>query len=659
MYRDALDLCREIKRNTGGLPRTSYSAGEFVRATADISSRLDALPVDTLQHAMKRTGLPACYRRLLWSWRGADTITADTERTGGDVCFVAAGKEIIRLSEFEVYLRFLHISEGTIHFDFGFPPLLFADEDFLSWSAQVNGVIQPLAPSGEYTGKRLYGNDVLMGTHARLSIPVQTVPATVLTIRLFAGYQTKQGTVITTPVRIRYMPASHLSQLPAQYYAAAGLVFRGNPHRIVVQECTAQRQRWHELRFQTVLFSLAAWGGVRAAAQRRAVLRSRRNQLARPIWLFMDKVYASGDCGESLFRQVCDAHPEIDARYVLNANVQPSSTLLPYRDRIIHPGSTDHLIAYANAEVVWTTYASPLPYNGFTGLRSHVMRDLLDGRIFHIQHGLSMQALERMMHRSKAGIDRYYCASKYEIENLSQPEYGYRPDQLVHAGIPRFDELSNRRERRIMIAPTWRPEITAAPDAVNHARKRNTDFEQSDFYQIYRALLENRRLLDCARETGYHIDFALHPYLLANADAFLPEQSVADSNDIVHLVLPDNTHPYAGFLERAALLVTDYSGVQYDFAWMRKPLVYFQPPELPPQYGVGAMDYHKRGFGPVTTSIDALVDALCDAMHTNCMLADNYRACIEDFFEGNPVPIRAAIIEDALNYLDSARATDL
>ena len=57
---------------------------------------------------------------------------------------------------------------------------------------------------------------------------------------------------------------------------------------------------------------------------------------------------------------------------------------------------------------------------------------------------------------------------------------------------------------------------------------------------------------------------------------------------------------YEKILRESDLMITDYSGVQFDFAYMHKPVIYFHPDELPPSYDEGAYKYETmalRGNG--------------------------------------------------------------
>jgi CDP-glycerol glycerophosphotransferase (TagB/SpsB family) len=79
-------------------------------------------------------------------------------------------------------------------------------------------------------------------------------------------------------------------------------------------------------------------------------------------------------------------------------------------------------------------------------------------------------------------------------------------------------------------------------------------------------------------------------------------------------------------------MVTDYSGVQFDFAYMRKPVVYYHPDELPPHYGDGGMNYETMGFGPICTGHEQVVNELCEAMERQCANTPEYIKRADDFF---------------------------
>ena len=97
------------------------------------------------------------------------------------------------------------------------------------------------------------------------------------------------------------------------------------------------------------------------------------------------------------------------------------------------------------------------------------------------------------------------------------------------------------------------------------------------------------------------------------------------------LAATDNVN-YEKMLTEASLIVTDYSGVQFDFAYMRKPIVYYHPDELPPHYETSELDYETMGFGPICKTNDQIVNVLCEYMKKECKIEEEYIRRANDFF---------------------------
>ena len=107
---------------------------------------------------------------------------------------------------------------------------------------------------------------------------------------------------------------------------------------------------------------------------------------------------------------------------------------------------------------------------------------------------------------------------------------------------------------------------------------------------------------------------------------------------------------YEKILCESSLMLTDYSGVQFDFAYMRKPVVYYHPPKLPPHYVEGGFFYDTQGFGEICTEHQQLVDTLCDYMEHDCQLKDSYRTRQDDFFAFSDHDNCKRIFEDAYTW---------
>ena len=87
----------------------------------------------------------------------------------------------------------------------------------------------------------------------------------------------------------------------------------------------------------------------------------------------------------------------------------------------------------------------------------------------------------------------------------------------------------------------------------------------------------------------------------------------------------------------ASLLVTDYSSVFFDFAYLKKPIVYSQFDkdeffEGEHAYKKGYFSYEDNGFGPVCYDLDGVVNAMIKVIENDCKNDPVYVKRIEEFY---------------------------
>lgn len=365
------------------------------------------------------------------------------------------------------------------------------------------------------------------------------------------------------------------------------------------------------------------------------------------IWLTFDKLYKGGDCGEYFYKYMRTRRADgIIPVYVIREDVADYRRLVEEGCQPMAYHSLKQRLLYLHASMIFATHSAVPSFCGFSKWEVRFVQDRIRAVNTCIQHGLSVQDLTADSNRIINNNKRYYCASKYEIENLSRPAYDYAPEVLRLTGLARYDGLVNRDQKQILIAPTWRAYI-AMPPVMGSTRPYNPEFKQTDYFKIFQALLENERLQKAAQEAGYRIQFLLHPVISAQKDDFQVSGNVellsaAESN-------------YEKLLTEASLMVTDYSGIQFDFAYMRKPVVYFHPPKLPPHYVEGGFFYDTMGFGEICTEIEQLVDTLIGYLQSGCALKEFYRWRQDAFFAFDDHENCRRIFEDALEYQKGRR----
>ena len=345
------------------------------------------------------------------------------------------------------------------------------------------------------------------------------------------------------------------------------------------------------------------------------------------IWLMLDKLYKGGDSCEYLYRYTAKMDDGVTRYYLINKDTSDYKKLVRDGYKPLVPNTLKHKLVFLNADLILITNSHLFPFNGFTKEKSKFFRGLCNFSSMCLQHGLSVQKCAMAQRRIIDNTTGYFLASKYEYENLSKHAYGYEGfDILKLTGIGRYDGLISNDKRQILLSPTWRM-YNALPVTTSEGEQRgyNPEFKYTTYYQVYNNLINHERLIRCAKANGYKIKFLLHPILSSQAEDFTP-------NPEVEVIPSVGDLSYEKILTESSLMVTDYSGVQFDFAYMRKPVVYFHPEELPAHYEDGIFFYDTMGFGEICTKTEELVDLLCEYMENNCQMKQKYVDRANDFF---------------------------
>ncbi len=356
-------------------------------------------------------------------------------------------------------------------------------------------------------------------------------------------------------------------------------------------------------------------------------MRSRR----RRVWITYDQLFKGGDNGEYFYRYVREHHPsEVDMYYLMNEKMAKEDPAWSgSRDVLLADGKGKETLrmqlAALQADMIFSTRAAVDSYFGFQDpqLRAGVC-DLFNAKIVCIQHGLTVQKIAQYQNRLHDNLKYYFCASPFEKELICRPVFGYDEEMAAVTGVPRYDGLGNqKKEKQILITPTWRRNVTDGPAPKGSRHPYNPAFRDSRYFRIYQELIGDERLLSCAKETGYRILLVLHPNIGAQAKDFQCGEGVR--------VVDGASVDYEELMSASSLMVTDYSGIRFDFAYMRRPLVYYRPDTLPPQYEEGVASEAMR-FGPECADHASAVEAICRMMRSGCELEEEYRQVIDRFF---------------------------
>lgn len=399
---------------------------------------------------------------------------------------------------------------------------------------------------------------------------------------------------------------------------------------IVIKKANVMNVLKRETQFQLNLIHIHSRKSMKALGMRWIYWITRPYFSKKKIWLMLDKLYKGGDSSEYLYRYCGKKDDGVTKYYLINKDTKEYRELKKDGFHPLVNGSLLHKLVFLNADLILITNSHLFPFNGYTKSTSKYIRGLCNFTSMCLQHGLTVQKCAMAQRRIIDNTTGYFLASRYEYTNLMHHAYGYAGFDYLHlTGIGRYDGLINNDKRQILISPTWRM-YNALPVTTSEGEQRgyNPDFKNTEYFHIYNRLINNEKLIECAKKTGYKIKYLLHPILSSQVDDFTP-------NSELEVIPSVGDLSYEKILTESSLMVTDYSGVQFDFAYMRKPIVYFHPEELPAHYEDGIFFYDTMGFGEICTKSDELVDLLCKYMEENCVMKDKYRKRADDFFVYN------------------------
>ncbi len=180
--------------------------------------------------------------------------------------------------------------------------------------------------------------------------------------------------------------------------------------------------------------------------------------------------------------------------------------------------------------------------------------------------------------------------------------------------------------------PTWRAYLVGKYDAKSNSRILLEGIEDSTYCQMYREVFSDGRLYEAAEKFGYRIRLMMHPAM--------PEECIKYFNCGNGVEVIESNTRYRELFAESKLIVTDYSSTVFDFAYLRKPVLYFQQDveeffSGKHNYDKGYFDYERDGFGEVEYTAEGLVNRLIEYMQQDCRLKEVYRDRIDKTFPYN------------------------
>lgn len=322
----------------------------------------------------------------------------------------------------------------------------------------------------------------------------------------------------------------------------------------------------------------------------------------RNCWLFMDRLGKADDNAEHLYRHIRAVTPGRTLFFVLDRNSADWERLQNDGFQLIPYRSVRHYLAHLGSRLLVSSHADHPIVHPFPGRRgNNPAREFV-----FLQHGVTDHDISRWLNSKP--IRLMITATEAEYRSIASPTSNYLlcEKNLVRTGFPRHDALLGRAKDKpslLLVMPTWRRHFSGP----RHSESMD-DFSSSNYAKHWNELLHSRRLQMLARDGQLQVVFCAHP----NMSIYLHEWHLPSWIKKTSALHEPSIQP---LLVDTALLVTDYSSIAFEAAYLDRPVVYFQfdRPEFNSGkhlYDPGYFDFQAHGFGPVADTSDQVLDSV-------------------------------------------------
>ncbi|KAA6225252.1 glycosyltransferase [Campylobacter sp. LR185c] len=308
-------------------------------------------------------------------------------------------------------------------------------------------------------------------------------------------------------------------------------------------------------------------------------------------WIFMDRHNQADDNAEHLYKYVQKHYPKQEIYFVLSKKSEDWGRLKKDDFKLIDYQSKAYYKTILKAGKFLSSQADYV-----------ILKDFNNKEFIFLQHGVILNDLHEWL--NSKNISLFITSSKNEYKAIASDfsKYKFGKKEVLLSGLARHDSLTNTilitPTNTILITPSWRRYLGDFSD-INFYK--NNNFYKSEFFIMINNLLQSDFLKELAQKHGYEIIFRPHPIMLNFFKKFP-----------IHIKVSNES--YQALLKRAKLMITDYSSISFEMAYLNKPVIYYQFDKKENfnnhTYQQGYFNYEKNGFGPVVYDLQSLLKEL-------------------------------------------------
>lgn len=357
-----------------------------------------------------------------------------------------------------------------------------------------------------------------------------------------------------------------------------------------------------------------------------------RHLKKKEIWLISDRLTKADDNGEAFFTYVnqCVKDPKIDTYFVLDKSSEDYPRLRQI-GKVVPYHSVEHKVLALLGDKIISSQGDEFVFNCFFDM-AYLYKDIrYRQQMVFLQHGVTKDDMSRWLAKSNKNFNLFITTTPQECQSILDGAYDYDERKVKCTGMPRYDYLYDNTEAGNVITfmPTWRKYLTGGYNTCTDSNTLKKGFESSAYCRMYRQVFADHRLREAAERYHYVIQLMMHPAMPRECLQFL---GIGENIRIL-----DRNKHYKELYADSHLVITDYSSAVFDFAYLRKPVIYYHQDAEEffsgkHAYDKGYFDYERDGFGEVEYTAEALVDRIIEYMQNGCLLKEIYRDRIEKTF---------------------------
>ena len=526
----------------------------------------------------------------------------------------------IKKNNWIVIWKFLELKHNKIHLE-GKDNCILKANKFFYFCKLGNKILYPkYLHCPIYDFRNMYGK-MENGRIIIFDIPLENINFQVL--RFFLSFNGNEIEIF--PSLGWFIPIPNINN---SYYSSSGYIIKYIDRRFNIYKYNESLKESFEEQYQKQLIKI----------KNRNILRLRNNYFKfeknkkdnkKQTWIINDKQNFAGDNGEYFFRFLKNKNPKgIKFYFAIKKNCSDYSRLKKL-ENILDLGSENYLSIFLRADKIISSVSESWVYNPFGNERCYVI-DLFHFDFIFIQHGIIKDDLSDFLNKNIKNFSLIITTSSKEYKSILNYKYNYDQSNLIITGLPRFDnlykqEISTKKKKIILIIPTWRMYISGAFNLKTYESIYSNLFNLTNYFNFYNNLINDAQLLNNMNKSNYRGIFCLHPYLSKQWKDFTQNKifSVFEFCDYQNLLL------------KSSLLVTDYSSIFFDFAYLKRPIIYTQfdyKEYRNNHYQKGYFDYIRHGFGKVCFDYNCTINHIIEKLKTNCSVEKKYLKRINSFF---------------------------